>query len=136
MSQFRLPMTATVLVYPSGVAEDWVAHALEFDLCAVEESQRGSLEKLQKVLKSHVEFGLKKGWGGAILSRAPDKFWNMLRDASPGPELEPVFIDTPKQTARLSKPDHRRAPTPSRREEQYWVMLTARTSRRDASAVR
>ncbi len=78
MSQFRLPMTATVLTYPSD-SGDWVAHALEFDLCAVEKDEHRSLEKLQVVLKRHVEFGLEKGWGGSILSRAPDKFWAVLK---------------------------------------------------------
>lgn len=133
MGQFQLPMAATVLIYPG--TQGWVAHALEFDLCAVEKDERRSLEKLQTVLKRHVEFGLKKGWGGAILSRAPDQFWLMLQDASPGPELAPVIIDTPKQTLPPTKSGSEQ-PIRSEHKPQYWVMLNARTSQRDAAGIR
>ena len=75
MSQFQLPMTAAVLLYKD--KETFVAHALEFDICAVENSEKEAVDKLKRCMKRHIEFALGNGWRDSILFPAPDEFWKM-----------------------------------------------------------
>jgi hypothetical protein len=97
MSQFQLPMTAAVLLYKD--RETFVVHALEFDICAVENSEEKAVEKLKRSLKRHIEFALERGWEESILSPAPREFWEIATrvvDDVNHRSLGSVFIDPEK----------------------------------------
>ena len=97
MSQFQLPMTAAVLLYKD--RKTFVAHALEFDICAVENSEEKAVEKLKRSLKRHIEFALENGWRESIMSPAPREFWEIatrIVDDVNHRSLGSVFIDPDK----------------------------------------
>ena len=96
MSRFQLPMTAAVLLYRD--KETFVAHALEFDICAVENSEKEAVDKLKRCMKRHIEFALGNGWGDSILSPAPSEFWEMERNVVDSNHLSlgSVLIDPEK----------------------------------------
>ena len=97
MSQFQLPMTAAVLLYKD--RETFVVHALEFDICAVENSEQEAVSKLKRSLKRHIEFALERGWRESILSSAPRELWEIathIVDDVNHRSLGSVFIDPEK----------------------------------------
>lgn len=75
-------MTATFSLYQraDGMA---VAHALEFDLVSVAESEKEAEHKLRLAVKTYIEYGLFKGWDKDIRFSAPQECWDRLT-VSPG----------------------------------------------------
>jgi len=95
---FKLPMTMSILSYEDSDGQ-FVAHALEFDIAAVESTLDKAVEKLRTSLKLHIEYGLNKGWESEILKPAPSQYWDLMIDACDDdhlPErLEPIVLDVP-----------------------------------------
>ena len=97
-NNFQLPMTTAVLLYQDQ-DQSFVAHALEFDICSVEDSEDKAVNKLRRSLKHHIEFGLKRGWDDRIKFPAPKDLWEMAAQAKGSQRATaPVLVDVP--------PDH------------------------------
>ena len=101
MSHFQLPMTAAVLLYRD--KETFVAHALEFDICAVENSEKEAVCKLKRCMKRHIEFALGRGWEESILQSSPREFWEMAMNVVDSKHLSlgSVLID-PEKSKKLT----------------------------------
>ena len=93
--RFQLPMTASVLFYTENFLH--VAHALDFDICAVEKTEREAAEKLRRSLKIHIERGLCEEWNDTILHPAPTEYWDRFISADIRPPLEPVRLEVVAQ---------------------------------------
>lgn len=80
-SHLDLPMMAIFTVRTSNKRS--VAHALDFDLIAVGSSHEDALSKLRAAVKSHIEFGFRKGLcKDDIQMRAPKACWDKIVNAS------------------------------------------------------
>lgn len=105
MTGFRLPMTMSILTYQDS-DDQFVAHALEFDVVAVQSTLKKAVEKLRTSLKLHIEYGLNKGWESEIIKPAPSKYWDRMIDAcdddNPPENLDPIVIEVPTQEAAQS----------------------------------
>lgn len=94
-TRFQLPMTASVLFYTEKSMS--VAHALDFDICAVEKTEEEAAEKLRRSLKIHIERGLREEWTDTILHPAPTEYWDRFISADIRPPLEPIQLDVTAQ---------------------------------------
>ncbi len=105
MTGFRLPMTMSVLTYQDS-DDEFVAHALEFDVVAVQSTLEKAVQKLRTSLKLHIEYGLNKGWESEIIKPAPSQYWDMMKDAcdddTPPENLEPILVEVPTEEADQS----------------------------------
>ena len=105
MSGFKLPMTMSILTYKDNDGQ-FVAHALEFDVVAVQSTLKKAVEKLRTSLKLHIEYGLNKGWESEIVKPAPSEYWDLMTDACdddhPPVNLEPIVVEVPTQEADQS----------------------------------
>ncbi len=88
---FELPMMTYFLVtkHPHGT----VAHALDFDLVSVGESEALALAKLHMAVKAHVEFGIQMDITKDILFKAPEEFWAALTPETMLSIGEPIQIE-------------------------------------------
>jgi hypothetical protein len=77
--QFSLPATLTFIFSKDG--EKTVAHALDFDLVAVADTDEEATRKIRLAVKTYVEYGLSNNWVDEIIFPAPDEFWEKLRSA-------------------------------------------------------
>jgi hypothetical protein len=87
---FELPMTATFSLYQR-VDGKFVAHALEFDLVAIADTQKEAEQELRLAVKIYIEYGLFKGWRKDIRFGAPQECWDHLTSdscISIGPPIE------------------------------------------------
>lgn len=87
---FELPMTAVFSITKSG--SRMVAHALEFDLVCVAETEDEAVRKLRVAVQAHVEYGLKNRFDRDILQSAPEKAWNALTPETTLSIGEPIII--------------------------------------------
>jgi len=74
---FELPMTATFSLYQRADAK-FVAHALEFDLVTVADSEKEAEQELRAAVKLYIEYGMFKGWEKDIRFGAPKAMWDLL----------------------------------------------------------
>ena len=59
-----------------------IAHALDFDLVATAATRPEALGKLRAAVKHHIEFGFRKNLTAEeILLRAPQEYWDKIKDA-------------------------------------------------------
>ena len=99
-AEFQLPMTAT---FTQTQREDgkFVAHALEFDLVAVANSEEEATDKIRLAVKIYIEFGLSKGWEDDILFPAPQESWNRLTPDSAISLAAPIEINDHRPSRRV-----------------------------------
>lgn len=88
---FQLPMTMTILI--SRQAEKVVAHALDFDIVTVADTEEHATNKLALAVKTYVEYGLSKGWSEDIMFAAPNEYWEGLSPETPVNLMAPIFVD-------------------------------------------
>jgi hypothetical protein len=88
---FSLPMMAiiSVAIHPTRT----VAHALDFDLVAVAETEKEALRKVRLAVKHHVEFGLRNSFNLDILYKAPQAAWDAMTPDTALSIGEPIEID-------------------------------------------
>lgn len=97
---FELPMMSVIRY--SQDDEGFVAHALDFDLVAVGETEDEATEKIRWAIKAYIEYGLKNYWQNHILCRAPKEMTNISMDTSLK-LMEPIIVqDTKLCLARTS----------------------------------
>lgn len=77
---FELPMTMTISLCQE--CDKFVAHALDFDLVCVADSEAEATNKTRLAVKTYVEYGLSKGWTDEIMFPAPEEYWDKLKDAT------------------------------------------------------
>jgi hypothetical protein len=65
-----------------------VAHCLDLDLVAVGDNSQKAAEKLDTLVKAHIELALATGQYANLVTRAPQSFWNQFADGKPI-KLEP-----------------------------------------------
>jgi len=68
-----------------------VAHCLDLDLVAVGSSQKAAADKLDTLVKAHIELSLATGQLANLQTRAPQSYWNQFLDGR-RIELEPTKI--------------------------------------------
>jgi predicted RNase H-like HicB family nuclease len=73
---FELPVVS--IIRYSRDEDDFVAHALDFDLVAVGKTEDEATEKIRWAIKAYIEYGLKNYWEEHIIFRAPQEFANEL----------------------------------------------------------
>lgn len=69
----------------------FLAHALEFDIVAVGDTQKQAEHKLRLAVKLYIEYGLFKGWEKDIRFSAPQECWDLITTDSTisiGPPIE------------------------------------------------
>ena len=92
---FELPMMS--IIQYSEEPDGFVAHALDFDLVAVGQSEEEATEKIRWAIKAYIEYGLKNYWEDHIIFRAPEK---LLDEMSPGKTalkiMEPIIVQNRK----------------------------------------
>lgn len=102
---FELPMMTYFLItkHPHGT----VAHALDFDLVSVAESESLAVTKLRMAVKAHVEFGIQMDISKDILFKAPEEFWAALTPETTLNIGEPIQIENahPIRTAYTTTTD-------------------------------
>lgn len=107
---FELPMMS-VIRYTQD-EEGYVAHALDFDIVAVGNSEAEATEKIRWAIKAYVEYGLKHYWEDHIIFRAPEETADEL---SPGSTtlkiMEPLMILDRKMGLARATPTHEQRST-------------------------
>jgi predicted RNase H-like HicB family nuclease len=102
---FELPMMSVIRY--SRDNEGFVAHALDFDLVAVGNTEEEATEKIRWAIKAYIEYGLKNYWQDHIIFRAPEETANEL---SPGSTtlkiMEPLMILDRKMGLARATPTH------------------------------
>jgi predicted RNase H-like HicB family nuclease len=100
---FELPMTS--LVRFSQEADGFVAHALDFDLVAVGDTEDEATEKIRWAIQAYIEYGLKNFWHDHILYGAP-KEMNDISIETPVKLMEPIIVQDRKITLVRATPTH------------------------------
>lgn len=77
---FSLPTTVSFLI--SKDRDKIVAHALDFDLVAVADTEEEAKRKIRLAVKTYVEYGLSNNWADEIIFPAPDEYWDKLKYAT------------------------------------------------------
>ena len=88
---FQLPMTMTILI--TRKEDKVVAHALDFDIVTVADTEEHATNKLALAVKTYIEYGLSKGWSEDIIFAAPNECWEKLSPETPVSLMPPMFID-------------------------------------------
>jgi hypothetical protein len=88
---FKLPATATFAVGKDG--DKCVAHALDFDIVCVAETEERAIENLRLAVKTYVEYGLSNGWTEDIMFPAPEGYWSNLDSSGVVKMLAPIEVD-------------------------------------------
>jgi len=87
---FQLPMMATFSV--SEREGKHIAHALDFDVVCVSDTEEKAIEKLRLSVKTYVEYGLSNGWADDIIFPAPSPYWELLSPETPIKLMAPIVI--------------------------------------------
>lgn len=87
---FQLPMSATFNI--TREEHRCIAHALDFDLVCVAETEDAAIEKLRLAVKTYIEYGLSNNWAEDIPFPAPPQFWELPPD-TPTKLLPPIHIE-------------------------------------------
>jgi len=107
--KFELP-TVSVIRY-SREEDGIVAHALDFDLVAVGESEEEATEKIRWAIKAYIEYGLKNYWEEHIIFRAPEEFADELSPENMTLKImEPIVVQD--RTIGLAKATPTHEPRP------------------------
>jgi predicted RNase H-like HicB family nuclease len=111
-----LPTTATFSLCERSDGK-FLAHALEFDLVSVADTEKEAEQKLRLAVQLYIEYGLYKGWGKDIRFPAPKEYWDRLTVDSCiaiGPPIE-IRDHRPERLIVYRASKQRAAtPTPSR----------------------
>jgi hypothetical protein len=75
-ANYLRPRVLHYIVRPSGGR--FVAHCLDYDLVVVGDSQDAALERLNFVVRTHVEVCAKKGTPNPLLHQAPNQYWDQF----------------------------------------------------------
>ena len=86
-----LPITATITLRPREDGK-FVAHALDFDLVAVADTEKEAEQEVRLAVKLYIEYGLIKGWEKDIRFSAPQCAWDLLTPDAPIRIGEPIHI--------------------------------------------
>jgi predicted RNase H-like HicB family nuclease len=100
---FELPMMS--LIRYSQDEDGFVAHALDFDLVAVGETEDEATEKIRWALQAYIEYGLQHYWDDHILFRAPEEM-NDISSDTPVKLMEPIIVQDRKMTLVRATPTH------------------------------
>jgi len=68
-----------------------VAHCLDLDLAAAERTAQKAVQKLDALVKAHIELALSTGQFANLATQAPQNFWNKFADGRPV-KIEPKFL--------------------------------------------
>jgi len=79
----------------------FVAHALEFDLVAVADTETEATDKIRLAVKIYIEFGLSQGWEDDILFPAPQQSWDRLTEDSRISLAAPIEINDHRPERRV-----------------------------------
>lgn len=99
---FQLPMMATFSVRQE--IGKWVAHALDFDIVCVAQSEETALENLRLAAKTYIEYGLSNGWREDIPFPAPTEFWDRISPETPVSLMPPILIDDQRLLIARARP--------------------------------
>ncbi|MGI0086239.1 MAG: hypothetical protein ACREBQ_14260 [Nitrososphaerales archaeon] len=88
---FKLPMTSTFAIGVQG--DKFSAHALDFDIVCVSDSEERAIDNLRLAVKTYIEYGLSKGWSEDILFPAQEKFWDGIDSEGLVKMLPPLEVD-------------------------------------------
>jgi hypothetical protein len=88
-----------------------IAHCLDFDLVVVHSDQEEAIQRLNAVVKAHIEFALNQGTYAQLSTPAPNEYWERFNKG--------IFIKTAILTIRV--PDIVPIPNP---EGQVGVHLS------------
>ena len=91
-SPFRLPITATFSLHRTGSGRH-IAHALDFDLVCVSDTEQKALDKLRLAVRTYIEYGLNNNLAADILFPAPDEYWEKLQGQKIVTLLAPIEIE-------------------------------------------
>lgn len=92
----KLPLTLTFTT--AFTANSAVAHALEFDLVAVEATEEKALGKLRIMVELYIKHGVDRGWQDQLQFPAPQKYWDDLNEMDTVDRLSPIEADNQKLT--------------------------------------
>jgi len=101
--QFNLPATVTFIFSKDG--EKTVAHALDFDLVSVADTEEEAKRKIRLAVETYVEYGLSKNWVDEILFLAPDEYWDKLENATIR-IMEPIEVADRSMRTYFARPHH------------------------------
>ena len=94
MEGFALPFAA-VFTCSKNEAGKFIAHALDFDLVCVNDTEEQAMERLRSTVKAYIEFGFSRGWSQHIKFPAPDQYWEEAWKAEHRMiPMEPILIDS------------------------------------------
>jgi len=106
---FELP-SVSVIRY-SQDADGCVAHALDFDLVAVGETEDEATDKIRWAIKAYIEYGLKNYWDEHIIFRAPKEFSNLSPENVTLKIMEPIIVQDRSIGLAKAIPTHEPRPT-------------------------
>lgn len=88
---FALPMM-TILGCRQDDTGKHIAHALDFDIVCVGQSEQEAIDKIRLSLTAYIEFGLSNGWNDDIVFHAPQEFWDKLSVNTPIRLMDPIYV--------------------------------------------
>jgi predicted RNase H-like HicB family nuclease len=102
---FELPLVSVIRY--SREEDGFIAHALDFDLVAVGETEDEATEKIRWAIKAYIEFGLKNYWEEHIIFRAPEELANELSPENVTLKImEPIIVQDRKIGLARAIPTH------------------------------
>jgi predicted RNase H-like HicB family nuclease len=106
---FELPLVSVIRY--SREEDGFVAHALDFDLVAVGETEDEATEKIRWAIKAYIEFGLKNYWEDHVIFRAPAEFANELSPENGTLKImEPIVVQDRTINLARATPNHEPRP--------------------------
>jgi hypothetical protein len=92
-----LPWLRVVHYLLSGTDGRHVAHCLDLDVVVTGASQQIAMEKLDDLVKAHIEVALATGQLENLSTKAPSSFWRQFIDGKP--------IEVPRKTLHIRIPE-------------------------------
>jgi hypothetical protein len=106
---FELPLVSVIRY--SRDDDGYVAHALDFDLVAVADTEDAATEKIRWAIKAYIEFGLKNYWEDHIIFRAPAEYANELSPENVTLKImEPIVVQDRTMNLARATSNHEHRP--------------------------
>jgi hypothetical protein len=90
---------------------DYVAHALNFDIVSVGPTEEEAVHKMRLAVKTYIEFGLQHNLDDDILYPAPKEFWDRISQDMPIKMMEPIEVMHRKLLVFTNAKTHVASPT-------------------------